>query len=93
MSLLFGNLTQAFVAFGQAVVEANDDPTAKAQLRIAAARFRHTAANDALYLTCIGKITVEESSNSDNLRAFRYRNICLHIHLYVYLGLHWRSEC
>ncbi|KAI0319342.1 multidrug resistance protein 1 [Amylostereum chailletii] len=55
MSLLFGNLTQEFVSFGTAVSTSNpNDPTSVASLNQAASHFRHTAANDALYLTTIG---------------------------------------
>lgn len=55
MSLLFGNLTQDFVAFGQTLLRAqNGDATAAAEVPAAAAHFRHTAANDASYLVYIG---------------------------------------
>lgn len=59
MSLLFGNLTQDFVAFATVVYAANtmNDPTAKAGLPAAAAHFRTTAGLDAGYLACIGKTT------------------------------------
>ncbi|KAI0050297.1 P-loop containing nucleoside triphosphate hydrolase protein [Auriscalpium vulgare] len=54
MSLLFANLTQDFVSFGTAVNNAKNDPAAQADLQAAARKFRHTAANDASYLTYIG---------------------------------------
>ncbi|OSX59739.1 hypothetical protein POSPLADRAFT_1183421 [Postia placenta MAD-698-R-SB12] len=55
MSLLFGNLTEAFVSFGIAAEAAEGgDKTAKANLASAASNFRHTAANDASYLVYIG---------------------------------------
>ncbi|KDQ62305.1 hypothetical protein JAAARDRAFT_54276 [Jaapia argillacea MUCL 33604] len=55
MTLLFGNLTQDFVAF-EAIIYAADggDAAAQAQVPIAAANFRTTAAHDATYLVCIG---------------------------------------
>lgn len=55
MSLLFGNLTQDFVNFGQTIERANaGDAAAAAAIPAAAASFRHTAANDASYLVYIG---------------------------------------
>lgn len=58
MSLLFGNLTQDFIEF-QGVAAYAQDPnnaTAQAQLPIAQASFRHTAALDASYLVYIGQL-------------------------------------
>ncbi|KAI0059986.1 P-loop containing nucleoside triphosphate hydrolase protein [Artomyces pyxidatus] len=55
MSLLFGNLTQDFVSFGEAVAAANpNDPASIDALHASAANFRRIAANDASYLTYIG---------------------------------------
>lgn len=55
MSLLFGNLTQQFVQFGQVLVLAKQgDAAAQAALPAAAASFRHVAAQDASYLAAIG---------------------------------------
>lgn len=55
MSLLFGNLTQDFVNFTNAVQSINpDDPESSATVNEAARHFRHVAANDASYLTYIG---------------------------------------
>lgn len=63
MSLLFGNLTQEFVLFAAAELQyvqetqsGNATATAAARqaLDAAAASFRHNAAEDALYLVCIG---------------------------------------
>ncbi|VDB95413.1 unnamed protein product [Peniophora sp. CBMAI 1063] len=57
MSLLFGNLTNQFVQFGAKVASLQNDPsntTLRQQLEETAANFRHTAANDALYLFFIG---------------------------------------
>lgn len=55
MSLIFGNLTQQFVVFGQTVTLANSgDAAAKASLPGVAAAFRTTAAQDASYLVYIG---------------------------------------
>lgn len=58
MSLLFGNLTQDFVTFGEAVSRAQSgDATAPSEVLSAAAHFRHTAANDATYLVYIGELS------------------------------------
>lgn len=55
MSLLFGRLTQDFVAFGiTSESAAAGDPAAQAALPAAASNFRHSAAQNALYLTLIG---------------------------------------
>ncbi|KAF9242534.1 P-loop containing nucleoside triphosphate hydrolase protein [Melanogaster broomeanus] len=63
MSLLFGNLTEDFVVFGNAestyyqdLQSGNASAIAAAQqaLDAAAAGFRHSAASDATYLVCIG---------------------------------------
>lgn len=55
MSLLFGNLTQDFVNFGETLEMANaGNATAAAALPAAAAHFRSTASNDASYLVYIG---------------------------------------
>ncbi|KAH9941048.1 multidrug resistance protein 1 [Amylocystis lapponica] len=59
MSLLFGNLTQAFVNFGDIVVQTQSPNStiadqAQASLAGAAVHFRHVAANDASYLVYIG---------------------------------------
>lgn len=57
MTLVFGNLVQAFVSFGTRVAEAESgDPTGIAQLPVAAAAFRRIAANDALILVYIGEL-------------------------------------
>jgi ATP-binding cassette subfamily B (MDR/TAP) protein 1 len=67
MSLLFGNLTQAFVNFSNAETSYNSaiqsgDPTTIAQaqqiLNSDAVGFRKTAALDASYLTYIGAFIV-----------------------------------
>jgi ATP-binding cassette, subfamily B (MDR/TAP), member 1 len=59
MSLIFGNLTQQFVAFGAAVSEAKGgdaDASAAARIPAAVAAFRRTSARDASYLVyiCMG---------------------------------------
>ena len=55
MSLLFGNLTQAFVTFGQAVASAQSGtPGAAETVSAAAAGFRTSASKDASYLVYIG---------------------------------------
>lgn len=56
MTLLFGNLTQDFVNFGETLALANaGNVTAQAAVPAAAANFRRTAANDASYLVYIGQ--------------------------------------
>ena len=56
MSLLFGNLIQDFVIFGETIALANvGNATAEAALPAVAAHFRRTAANDASYLVYIGR--------------------------------------
>ncbi|PSR94662.1 hypothetical protein PHLCEN_2v4394 [Hermanssonia centrifuga] len=55
MSLLFGNLVQAFVTFGTVLALAQmGDTNAQEELPIAAARFRHVSALDASYLVYMG---------------------------------------
>ncbi len=55
MSLLFGNLVQAFVTFGTVLALAQmGDANAQEELPIAAARFRHVSALDASYLVYMG---------------------------------------
>jgi ATP-binding cassette, subfamily B (MDR/TAP), member 1 len=57
MSLLFGNLTEAFVQFGTILNEARlGIPGAQERIPAAAASFRKAAANDAGYLACIGEL-------------------------------------
>jgi ATP-binding cassette subfamily B (MDR/TAP) protein 1 len=55
MSLLFGDLTQDFVDFSNAVQRITpDDPQSSIKVDEAARLFRNVAAHDAAYLTCIG---------------------------------------
>lgn len=55
MSLLFGNLTQDFINFTNAIQAINpSDPQSSAKVNEAASHFRHVAANDASYLVYIG---------------------------------------
>jgi ATP-binding cassette subfamily B (MDR/TAP) protein 1 len=55
MSLIFGNLTQQFVAFGTAVSAAKaGDSDAAARIPAVVAAFRRTSAQDASYLVYIG---------------------------------------
>ena len=55
MSLLFGNLTQDFVNFTNAIQKISpNDPESSIKVNEAASHFRHVAANDASYLTYIG---------------------------------------
>ena len=58
MTLMFGNLTLAFVQFGTAIQSAfgpGAGPTAMQAFNDAADSFKRAAADDALYLACIGK--------------------------------------
>jgi len=55
MSLLFGNLTQDFINFSNAIRDIDpNDPQSIARIDDAARGFRHVAAKDASYLTYIG---------------------------------------
>jgi ATP-binding cassette subfamily B (MDR/TAP) protein 1 len=55
MSLLFGDLTQDFVDFNNAIQSIDtNDPQSTARVDEAAKRFRHIAAQDAAYLVYIG---------------------------------------
>ena len=57
MTLMFGNLTLAFVQFGTAVQNAfaaGASPAAMQEFNDAASAFKRAAADDALYLACIG---------------------------------------
>jgi len=55
MTLLFGNLTQEFVAFGTVIAQSQaGNATATAFIPQAADTFKSTAAKDAMYLTFIG---------------------------------------
>jgi len=58
MTLMFGNLTLAFVRFGTAVQNAftpGAGPAAMQEFNDASDQFKRAASNDALYLVCIGK--------------------------------------
>lgn len=57
MTLMFGNLTLAFVRFGTAVQSLfapGAGPAAMQEFNDAADEFKRSAASDALYLVCIG---------------------------------------
>ena len=55
MTLIFGNLTQDFLNFSNAIQNINpNDPQTTATVEEAARDFRHVAAQDASYLTYIG---------------------------------------
>ncbi|KAL5524544.1 hypothetical protein ACEPAF_9684 [Sanghuangporus sanghuang] len=54
MSIIFGNLTEAFVDFGTALQGVGDGSATTEQLEDSAANFRHVAALDASYLVYIG---------------------------------------
>ena len=57
MTLLFGNLTLAFVNFGKALQQAaqNNDATGAQAVHDAGVAFQKSAAKDAIYLVCIGE--------------------------------------
>jgi ATP-binding cassette subfamily B (MDR/TAP) protein 1 len=57
MTLLFGNLTLAFVNFGKALQQAeqNDNASSAEAVREAGNLFKKSAAKDAIYLVCIGE--------------------------------------
>lgn len=93
MSLLFGNLTQDFVKFGTTVMRASKgDQDAIDKLPSVAAGFRKTAALDASYLVYIGRLCSLRNSTTNELDV-RRRYVRMHISLYVYLGIHRRSQC
>ncbi len=58
MSLLFGRLTQDFVAFGTALIEKETDPTIASSLPAIAASFKRAASLNASYLVYIGTIRI-----------------------------------
>lgn len=93
MSLLFGNLTQDFVKFGTTVMQASSgDQDAIDKLPSVAAGFRKTAALDASYLVYIGRLCSLRNLTTNELDV-RRRYVRMHISLYVYLGIHRRSQC
>lgn len=56
MTLFFGNLIQSFIDFEIVALEANyGSALARAQIPMAAARFRQVAAKDTMYLVYMGK--------------------------------------
>jgi ATP-binding cassette, subfamily B (MDR/TAP), member 1 len=57
MTLLFGNLTLAFVNFGKALEQAlqNNNASSAEAIRDAGDAFKRAAAKDGIYLVCIGK--------------------------------------
>jgi ATP-binding cassette subfamily B (MDR/TAP) protein 1 len=65
MSLIFGNLTQSFVSFGQAAMNQAQHPSDMGAegLKQAAASFRHEASKDALLLVVIGKCICAAPAN------------------------------
>ena len=54
MSIIFGNLTSAFVDFGSALQGFNNGTATADELEDSAGHFRHVAALDASYLVYIG---------------------------------------
>lgn len=54
MSIIFGNLTEAFIDFGSTLEGFNNGTASADQLEDSAAHFRHVAALDASYLVYIG---------------------------------------
>jgi ATP-binding cassette, subfamily B (MDR/TAP), member 1 len=66
MTLLFGNIIQAFVNFGVALNNAKQGvPGAAEQLPAAAASVRHAATLNAIYFVYIGKPPVSTANLSD----------------------------
>lgn len=55
MSLLFGNLTQAFVEFTMTINAVQQGTASPADLEASASSFRRTAAEDASYLVYLGR--------------------------------------
>jgi len=70
MTLMFGNLTLAFVSFGTALQNAfaqGATATAMQEFNDAANTFKRAAADDALYLVCIGKFPLFPSPTVHHL--------------------------
>lgn len=87
MSLLFGNLTNAFVDFGTTTIEAKaGNVTAQNDLPRAASNFKRTAANDASYLVYIGMYRYSRLSLVAHCHN-RYRHARMHIRLHADLGV------
>jgi hypothetical protein len=95
MSLIFGNLTQDFVSFGNAINNLDpNNPETVSTLDHAASEFRRISAKDASYLTYIGASSITLLRlQIINLCVYRRGLIRLHIHLHVYLGLYLRGGC
>lgn len=55
MTLLFANLTNDFVLFQKVIYLVDAGELDQSAFQEAAAHFKHTAANDALYLVIIGE--------------------------------------
>lgn len=68
MTLMFGDLTVAFVNFGKAVQAAlaNGNTINQQALQEAATHFRQSAAKDASYLVYIGTYRLSNSPSSTN---------------------------
>ena len=93
MTLLFGNLIQAYVNFGVALNNAKDGvPGAAEQVPAAAASVKHAANLNGTYFVYIGKPPAS-TAIAAYLISVRDRNFCLHPHLYVDMDLHGRSQC
>ena len=96
MTLMFGNLTVAFVQFGTAAAQAfgsGASPAAFAALEQAASDFKATAAKDALYLVCIGTYSfISLTSPSHSLFFPRSRNVRHHLYLHGHLDSYRRDS-
>jgi hypothetical protein len=100
MSLLFGNLTEDFVVFGDAasiyygdLQTGNATAIAAAQqaLDAAVAEFRQSAAADATYLVYIGEpLRRLVQITPDKIPRYRYVRVYLYLH--GHLGIHRRGQ-
>jgi len=93
MTLMFGKLTTAFVAFGVAAQDAFSNgatPAAFQALQDAAQNFRNTASDDALYLFFIGMHIVLQGLR-DLIFLNRHWHVCDHVYLHGYLDPNFRS--
>jgi ATP-binding cassette subfamily B (MDR/TAP) protein 1 len=86
MSLIFGNLTQQFVEFQTILNQAGAGvPGSQEKIPSTAANFRKVAAQDAVYLVCIG---VSHPTNSYFLlTTSRHWHVLVHVRLHVHLGM------
>ena len=89
MSLTFGRLLQDFVNFQMVLGYAHaGDHNAAVKIPQAAADFRHSVAQHAISLTCIGAsmngLTLENIVECRNRTGHVRLYFCLHVHLGIY---------